>query len=138
MGKMTIGRVAAQAGVNTETLRYYERRGLVVGPPRSESNYRLYPPETVARVRFIKRAQELGFGLDEIGSLLTLRETPQANHDKARTETLIKISKVDAKIASLQSMRDALASLMETYDQGPSNAPCPVIHSLNNGNGTSH
>jgi len=138
MSKMTIGRVAAEANVNTETLRYYERRGLVVCPPRSDANYRLYPPETVARVRFIKRAQELGFNLDEIGTLLTLRTSSQADHDASRIKTLIKISKVDAKIMSLQAMRNALVSLVDTCDPPSLSTPCPIIHSLSQGNGSSH
>jgi DNA-binding transcriptional MerR regulator len=77
MGSLTIGEVAKQAHVRIETLRYYERTGLVASPPRSESNYRLYPQETVRRVQFIKRAQELGFSLKEIMELLSLRTTPE-------------------------------------------------------------
>ena len=63
---MQIGRLAAQAGVNVQTLRYYERRGLLPRPPRTETNYRAYPEDAVVRVRFVKRAQELGFSLLEI------------------------------------------------------------------------
>ena len=77
MERLTIGEVAKQAHVRIETLRYYERTGLVASPPRSESNYRLYPQETVRRVQFIKRAQELGFSLKEIMELLALRATPE-------------------------------------------------------------
>ena len=77
MERLTIGEVAKQAHVRIETLRYYERTGLVASPPRSESNYRLYPQETVRRVQFIKRAQELGFSLKEITELLALRATPE-------------------------------------------------------------
>jgi DNA-binding transcriptional MerR regulator len=77
MGKLTIGDVAEQAQVHSETLRYYERRGLIARPPRSRSNYRLYPEETVQRVRFIKRAQALGFSLNDIKELLSLRAAPE-------------------------------------------------------------
>ena len=76
MDGLTIGDVAKRAGVHIETLRYYERRELVVRPPRSVSNYRLYPEDTTARVRFIKRAQGLGFSLKEIRELLALRASP--------------------------------------------------------------
>jgi MerR family transcriptional regulator, copper efflux regulator len=76
MNGLTIGEVAAQAEVHLETLRYYERRGLVEQPPRSPSNYRIYPEEGVRRVRFIKRAQELGFSLNDIKELLSLRAAP--------------------------------------------------------------
>ena len=78
MDGLTIGAVAKQANVRVETLRYYERQGLVARPPRSRSNYRLYPADTVRRVQFIKRAQSLGFSLQEITELLTLRAEPTA------------------------------------------------------------
>ena len=78
MDRLTIGEVAEEANVNIETLRYYERRGIVPKPPRSVSNYRLYPEETVKRVLFIKSAQELGFTLKEIKQLLSLRASPRA------------------------------------------------------------
>ena len=76
MGKLTIGDVAEQAQIHIETLRYYERRGLVARPARSPANDRLYPEETVRRVRFIKRAQALGFSLHDIKALLSLRADP--------------------------------------------------------------
>ena len=77
MDNLTIGDVAKQADVHSETLRYYERRGLVARPPRSVSNYRLYPEDTVRRVRFIKHAQAVGFSLKEIKELLSLRAAPK-------------------------------------------------------------
>jgi MerR family mercuric resistance operon transcriptional regulator len=78
MGGRTIGVVAKQANVHVETLRYYERRGLVTRPPRSVANYRLYPADAVRRLRFIKHAQALGFSLKEIKELLSLRAAPRA------------------------------------------------------------
>src|SRR5438067_1978791 len=98
MERFTIGEVAQQAHVRIETLRYYERTGLVSPPPRSESNYRLYPQETVRRVRFIKRAQELGFSLKEITELLGLQATPETSCADIRTRALDKITAVDDKI----------------------------------------
>src|SRR2546429_2729002 len=77
MNGLTIGEVAERAKVHIETLRYYEQRGLIASPPRSTSNYRLYPEDTVRRVRFIKHAQELGFSLREIKELLSLRAEPR-------------------------------------------------------------
>jgi DNA-binding transcriptional MerR regulator len=84
MKGLTIGEIAAQAEVHIETLRYYERRGLVERPPRSASNYRRYPEDAVRRVRFIKRAQELGFSLKDIKDLLSLRAAPEAWCHKPR------------------------------------------------------
>jgi MerR family transcriptional regulator, copper efflux regulator len=85
MDRVTIGKVAKQAQVRIETLRYYERIGLVAPPLRNGSNYRLYPEETVQRVRFIKRAQELGFSLKEIRELLALQATPETSCADIRT-----------------------------------------------------
>jgi MerR family mercuric resistance operon transcriptional regulator len=85
MASLTVGEVAKQANVCIETLRYYERQGLIAPPPRSVSNYRLYPEETVRRVQFIKRAQELGFSLREIAELLALRATPDTPCADIRT-----------------------------------------------------
>src|SRR5213594_1999406 len=98
MDRLTIGDVARQAGVRIETLRHYEREGLVASPPRSVSNYRLYPEDTVRRVQFIKRAQELGFSLKEIKELLSLRAAPRARCEDVRARAAAKISDVDRKI----------------------------------------
>ena len=81
METLTIGQLARQAEVNVETLRYYERRGLIPEPPRKESGYRQYPPDDLARIRFIKHAKELGFTLKEILDLLTLRVDPETSCD---------------------------------------------------------
>ncbi len=87
MTTLTIGDVAKRANVHIETLRYYERLGIVPKPPRTRSNYRLYPEDTVRRVRFVKHAQELGFSLKEIKELLSLRATSGATckdvHERA-------------------------------------------------------
>ena len=108
MNGLTIGEVAAQAEVHIETLRYYERRGLVERPPRSASNYRLYPEDAVRRVRFIKRAQELGFSLKDIKELLSLRAAPEAGCHEVRAHAEAKIKDIDDKIGSLTAMKHAL------------------------------
>src|SRR5499426_4184977 len=105
MERLTIGEVAKQAQVGIETLRYYERTGLVARPPRSESNYRLYPQESVRRVQFIKRAQELGFSLKEIIDLLALRATPETPCADIRMRALDKITTIDEKIQALCAMK---------------------------------
>jgi len=101
MGRMTIGQLAKQAEVKVETLRYYERCGLLPPPPRSPAGYRLYPAETVGRVRFIKRAQKLSFSLREIGELLSLRVSSGVTcaHIKAKAEE--KVREIEARIADL-------------------------------------
>lgn len=130
MPEFTIGEVANRVGVNIETLRYYERRGLVPPPPRSHSNYRLYPSDTVRLVRFVKRAQDLGFTLNEIKELLAFRNGSEATCGDVREQALAKIGNIDDKVRALQAMRGALAELVE---QCPGRGPvggCPILESL--------
>jgi MerR family transcriptional regulator, copper efflux regulator len=130
MDKLTIGDVAEQAQVHIETLRYYERRGLVATPPRSPANYRLYPEETVRRVRFIKRAQALGFFLNNIKALLSLRAAPEVGCADVRARAEAKIQDIDDKIASLSAMKAALSTLVaQCSGEGPLTA-CPILTSL--------
>ncbi|MBI3246682.1 MAG: heavy metal-responsive transcriptional regulator [Deltaproteobacteria bacterium] len=130
MSGQTIGTVAKQANVHVETLRYYERRGLLTRPLRSVANYRLYPEETVRRVRFIKHAQALGFSLQEIRELLTLRAVPRARCADVRVRAKAKITAIDAKIRALQAMRKALATLVtECVGHGPI-SDCPILEAL--------
>ena len=133
MDGLTIGDVATQAQVNSETLRYYERRGLLERPPRSDSNYRLYPREAVTRVRFIRRAQEIGFTLQEIGELLSLRATAGAGCGGVRQRAEAKIASVDEKIRTLEAIRAALAELVaQCSGRGPI-TDCPILESLDSG-----
>jgi MerR family transcriptional regulator, copper efflux regulator len=130
MSGLTIGEVAERATVHIETLRYYERRGLVARPPRSASNYRRYPEETVRRVRFIKRAQELGFSLNDIKELLSLRAEPEAGCAEVRACAEAKIKDIEAKIDALTAMKSALATLVaECSGEGPL-SDCPILESL--------
>jgi MerR family copper efflux transcriptional regulator len=130
MNGLTIGDVAKQAQVNIETLRYYERRGLLKKPPRSDSNYRLYPEEAVRRVRFIRRAQELGFTLKEIGELLSLRATAGAGCKAVRQRAEEKITDVNEKIRTLEAIHTALAKLVaQCSGQGPI-TDCPILETL--------
>ncbi len=131
MSGLTIGTVANQAGVNIETLRYYERKGIVSKPPRTSSNYRVYPDETVRRVRFVKRAQELGFSLNEIKELLALRATRGATCDDVCRQALHKIGDIEEKIQTLQAMKDALRKLVK--ECASANAPvsdCAILEAL--------
>jgi MerR family copper efflux transcriptional regulator len=108
---LTIGRLAKEVGVNLETVRYYEQRGLLARPPRSASGYRLFPPEATRRLRFIRRAQELGFSLGEIRELLSLRVAPSVKTVDVRKRAEVKIADIEAKIRTLESMRKTLRSL---------------------------
>jgi Cu(I)-responsive transcriptional regulator len=126
---MWIGRTAKAAGVNAQTLRYYERRGLIGRARRGRSGYREYSAEAVAIVRFIKRAQELGFALDEIEQLIKLRNVRRADRHRVRALAERKIVEIDRKIAHLRSMREALASLVASCHRGDA-ADCPIIEAL--------
>jgi MerR family transcriptional regulator, copper efflux regulator len=112
MDGLTIGEVAAQAKVHIETLRYYERRGLVARPPLSASNYRQYPQDAVRRVQLIMRAQELGFSLNDIKELLSLRADPEAECGEIRAHAEAKIKAINEKIDALLAMKNALSTLV--------------------------
>lgn len=130
MANLTIGQLAARAGVKVETLRYYERRGLLPAPPRSPGGYRLYPDGELARIRFIKRAQSLGFSLREIAELLCLRLDPQSTCRQVRAQARAKIADIDRKVAALREVRQALAKLAaQCQGQGPTSA-CPILEAL--------
>lgn len=124
------GLVAKQAGVHIETLRYYERRGLLKEPPRRPSGYREYPPETIRVVRFIKRAQELGFTLDEVATLLELRATTNAECRDVCALAEEKVHLIDAKVADLRAMRQRLVALMRSCSRGRPVVQCPIIESF--------
>lgn len=130
MTGLKVGEVAKQAGVNLQTIHYYERRGLLPKPPRTESNYRAYPEDAVLRVRFIKRAQELGFTLKEIKELLSLRAAPRTRCADVRERAEAKVHDVDDRVRSLQAMRRALTKLIgECSGKGPV-SECPILEAL--------
>ena len=127
---MWITETARAAGVNAQTLRYYERRGLLARPPRRGSGYREYSADAVRIVRFIKKAQELGFSLDEIDELVRLRGIRRGERHKVRALAERKIEAIDRKIAQLRSMREALDALIVSCRHG-ADAHCPIIEALN-------
>jgi MerR family mercuric resistance operon transcriptional regulator len=127
---MTIGRVAAAAAVNVETIRYYQRLGLIPEPPRPPGGVRRYGSEFVARLRFIKRAQQLGFALREVQRLLSL-EDPQSC-GKARSLAAEKLVLVEARIADLELMRGTLKELIARCDMRRGKVACPIIATLQN------
>jgi len=130
MNGLRVGEVARRAGVNLQTVHYYERRGLLPTPPRTDANYRSYPAGAVLRVRFIKRAQELGFTLKEIEELLSLRATPRAGCADVRGRAEAKVRDIDEKIRTLEAMRRALTKLVgECSGRGPV-TDCPILEAL--------
>lgn len=130
MKGLTIGQLAKQAHVNIETIRYYERRGLISAPPRRESGYRQYAPDTVERITFIKRAQELGFSLQEIQELLLLRVDPVATSADIKRRAEAKLADIDTKLCDLQRMKTALMQLTAACrGRGPS-SECPILDAL--------
>jgi len=130
MKSLTIGRLAKQAGVNLETVRFYERRGVLPRPPRSASGYRLFPAEAARRLKFIRRAQELGFSLAEIVELLSLRVSRRTTSAHIRTRAQAKIVDIEAKIESLESMKKTLKKLTTVCDGCMPLAECPILESL--------
>ena len=126
--ELTIGKLAESAGVNIETIRYYQRRGLLVEPIKPLGSHRRYSADEAKRVRFIKRAQALGFTLEEIGGLLELDEA----HACAETRELAahKLGAIETKLADLAAMRKALTALVCQCDAGAMQGNCPIIHAL--------
>lgn len=127
---LTTGEVAERAGVNVQTVRYYERRGLIPEPPRSSGGFRQYRPEHVARIRFIKRAQELGFTLEEAHELLSLRATPDADRADVRAVAQEKRDEVQQKIDDLQRIQATLNHLITACEGHGSTDDCPILHAL--------
>lgn len=125
---LKIGEVARRAGVNIDTVRYYERSGLLPPPPRRPSGYRAYDVDAVRRLRFIRRAKALGFTLNEIGELMGLSRRSDVPAVRRAAEQ--KLREVDRRIAELRRVRDALAGLIQACPgRGPADA-CPILSAL--------
>jgi len=130
MTGLTIGRLAKEAGLGIETVRFYERQGLIEPPPRTDSNYRMYPEEEITRLKFIKRAKKLGFTLHEIKDLMALRHDPHATKADVKKRTLAKIEDVTRKIQDLARIKAALERLYSVCDgHGPLDE-CPILEAL--------
>lgn len=132
MKSLTIGNVARQSGVGVETVRFYEREGLLEQPARKQSGYRQYDPEAIARLRFIKQAKRLGFTLREIKELLALRLDPGAARAQVRQQAVAKIADIDQRIDELKRMKQALAPLIRACDGKGSVAGCPILEGIEN------
>ncbi len=130
MEMLTIGRVARLTDVGVETIRFYERKGLIDQPPRKQTGYRQYPKETIARIRFIRSAKELGFSLTEIMELLSLRIDPDTTCEDIRVLAEARIADIKGKIQSLQRMQKALMRLAETCSGRGPVGECPILEAL--------
>ena len=130
MRNLTIGQLARAAHVGVETIRYYERRGLLPKPPRRESGYRQFPLEAVRRIRFIKRAQNLGFSLREISRLLAFSDGQEAKCEDVRQFALEKVREIETKIDHFTRLQEMLLDLVgKCQGEGPL-TDCPIIESL--------
>jgi MerR family mercuric resistance operon transcriptional regulator len=128
---MFIGQLAAETGVNIETIRYYERVGLLAAPPRTEGRHRVYDPHHVQRLSFIRRSRELGFSLDQIRTLVDLVDSKR--DCAARELTLGHLADVRGKIASLKRLERALKGMTEACKPGDQNS-CPIFDALSRRN----
>jgi MerR family mercuric resistance operon transcriptional regulator len=126
--RITIGKVAAAAEVNVETIRFYHRRGLLVEPEKEIGGFRYYSDEAIAQVRFIKRAQALGFSLEEIKGLMALNQPGacRQTHDAA----VVKLALVEARIRDLNRIKKTLKQLIKECEIGKNDLACPIIESL--------
>lgn len=128
MRGMTIGGLAKAAGVNVETIRFYQRIGMLRAPEKPDRGVRRYAETDLARLRFVKRAQELGFALAEVRSLLSLEEAQSCT--AARNLAVQKLEVVTTRLADLARMRDALQGLIARCDRRPGKHACPIIETL--------
>ncbi len=130
MRRFTTGELAKRAGVNRETVRYYERRRLLLRPPRTVSGFRIYSDDAVQRLRFIRHAKALGFSLSEIRELLELRIDSPGVCASVRERAKAKISEVDRKVAKLAQIRQVLTRLVATCVRRGTTSECPILDSL--------
>jgi len=126
---ISIGQLAKTADTGVETIRFYERRGLMPDPPRAPSGYRRYPKDAIGRLRFIRRAKRLGFTLEEIGTLLNLQDGGDRSEVKAVAQA--KLAQIEARIDDLRRMRKTLADLEKQCSGHGSVDGCPIIEALN-------
>ena len=127
---LSIGDVASASGVGVETVRFYEREGLIEQPGRPDRGHRQYPPAVVGRIRFIRRAQDLGFTLREIRELIDLGEATRADCADVCRLAQTKIDEIDKKVMDLSRMRSVLDDLRNTCQQRGQVSACAILESL--------
>lgn len=133
MEGLSIGQIADAAGVGVETVRFYERKGLIEQPPRRSARHRRFSLETVARIRFIRGAQNLGFSLKEIAELLALRIGPDTTEAEVKARAEAKVAEVTAKMHDLQQMRDTLLKLIGACEGTGPVEDCPIMKAFEQG-----
>lgn len=130
MSALLIGQVARQTGVSVETIRFYERQGLIQEPPRRPSGYRQYDSNDIHRLTFIQQAKTLGFSLQEIGELLSLKLNPDATCHDVREQAQAKLHDIEDKIRKLKRMQRTIRKLVQDCPgQGPV-TDCPILEAL--------
>ena len=138
MNGLTIGKLAKQVGIGIETVRFYERQGLIEEPPRTDSNYRIYPEDEVKRLQFIKRAKDLGFTLKEIKELIELQNDPDASKADFKNRTKDKIENIKIRIRDLTRVQTALEHLAGSCSGHGSLSDCPILEALTGDNHDHH
>lgn len=130
MVTLTIGQLAKTLSISTDTIRLYERQGLIAEPPRSDNGYRHYPSNTIARLRFIQRAKTMGFTLKQIGELLAIQRTSQHTCDEVRQQAQHKLLDIEHKLNELQRLKAALEMLVHTCETPHAEDVCPLLQAL--------
>jgi MerR family transcriptional regulator, copper efflux regulator len=130
---MTIGELARIGGVSVETLRFYEKKGLISPPTRRPSGYRDYPASAAAELRFIRNGKELGFSLVEIRELMVLRERPAESCDAACSLAIVRLDAMRTQLRELQASERRLARLLEQCQPNLTAADCPIFIALSHG-----
>lgn len=134
MDLLSRSQLAKEVNVNIETLRYYERRGLIPKPESKESGFRQYSPDYIVRLHFIQKAKALGFTLEEIKELLSLRVDPKTSCEQVRERAEAKMSEIEEKISALKKMKNALHILAASCHSGGPEGECPILEALESGN----
>jgi MerR family copper efflux transcriptional regulator len=127
---LTRGKLAQATGVHIETIRFYEKKGILTQPERSAAGYRQYDGNSVKQIHFIQRAQDLGFTLTEISELLKLRDTPERSSGEVRKMAQEKIAVIDDKIRDLRAMRKALQKVTQECDGKTALSCCPIMAAM--------
>ncbi len=127
---LTIGQIATKTGTSVETLRYYEKFGLLAAPERTSANYRVYPQEAIRVVRFIKKAQDLGFTLKDIRQLLFLYDSPTSNDEEVKALCLALLKDIDNRMNILTTMRTSLSELVAQCAGEHPVKHCPILNAL--------
>jgi MerR family copper efflux transcriptional regulator len=127
---MTIGKISKATDIGIETIRNYERQGLIPPPKRSSSGYRLYPKSSIQRLRFINQSKSLGFSLSDIGEILSLSSTSNTSCGEVQEHIQTKIKDIDKRIERLLRIKQALEKLENQCNENPSSEECPILKLL--------